>query len=293
MKKAFVILLMLALMLIIPAHAKVGDVNGVALHTSIVAYINNYAIPSYAVNGQSCIVAEDLANFGFNVYWDGTTMTLSITRANTAHVNEMSFKKEGESGSKFADTLETEVKVFANDQKLTSYAINGFTMIPMEELTMFGNVQWVPDEAALKMWVDGLNTRSEKQGITKFYKAKFSHSTEKSKTLFIEFIQLAIKNTTSAIKSMTSYIKTQNKTYVNYVFDYISLSREACNQAYNLCIDYADMHSALPYFEEIFKEFDFFKSGNVTINNFSEHIGRINNLYKDLADEYKAWYFSN
>lgn len=148
------------------AYAKVGDAIGVAYNTDIVAYINHYAIPSYAVNGQSVIVAEDLMNFGFDVIWDNNTRSLNIKRnMSKTSVNEMNFAKEGYTGTFFADILETDISVFANGEKITSYAINGYTVIPVEELTCFGEIYWVEQERALKLWIDQLHIRAEKQKI--------------------------------------------------------------------------------------------------------------------------------
>ena len=171
MKKIVASILTVALLLScfgMVAQAKVGDVKGSALHTDIVAYINHYAIPSYAVNGQSVIVAEDLRNFGFDVAWNQYDRSLVITRNRNTAVNSMSVKKDGATGSKFTDILETDIKVYAGGQLITSYAMNGYTMIPMEELTMFGQVNWVQGERALKMWVDGLHARSTKQSVTAY-----------------------------------------------------------------------------------------------------------------------------
>ena len=145
--------------------AKVGDVIGSALHTDIVAYINNYAISSYAVNGQSCIVAEDLRNYGFDVSWNDFTRSLSITRNANISVDEQFVSKDGATGSFCADILETDIVVFANGVQIPSYAINGYTMIPMEHLTCFGEVYWVSEERALKLWVDGLHIRNSMQYV--------------------------------------------------------------------------------------------------------------------------------
>ena len=150
----------------IQVNAEVGDVAGVALNTDIVAYINHYAIPSYAVNGQSVIVAEDLRNFGFDVEWNGTTRSLNITKninINTAY--QMEFDKNAKLGSKFTDILETDVGVYANGVQITSYAMNGYTMIPIEELTMLGEVTWVSHERAIKLWVDGLQIRPQSRQL--------------------------------------------------------------------------------------------------------------------------------
>lgn len=165
-RTVFFLVLVLCCTACITAQAKVGDVIGAALHTDIVAYINHYAVPSYAVNGQSVIVAEDLRNFGFDVSWNQADRTLNISRNQNVYVNEMQFNKNGAAGSKFADILETDIRVYANGKLLTSYALNGYTMIPLEELTVFGEVNWVPTERAVKLWVDGLHMRSAKQSLT-------------------------------------------------------------------------------------------------------------------------------
>ena len=172
MKRKIILFLVFALylnMLTIGVSAKVGDVNGKALHTDIVAYVNHYALPSYAVNGTSCIVAEDLRNFGFDVSWDGDSRSLTIIRNEQLDIVEQYVSKNEKTGSFFADTLETDIQVFAAERKLTSYAINGYTMIPIEELTMFGEVYWVAEERAIKLWVEDLNMRSSKQYVPYTY----------------------------------------------------------------------------------------------------------------------------
>ncbi len=164
-----VIVLFLAMVLVLSCgicgSAKTGDVIGTALNTDIVAYINHYAVPSFAVNGQSVIVAEDLVNFGFDVRWDQNARALYITRNSNTNVNQMNVDKSAIPGTVFAHTLETEIRVFAEGKQITSYAINGYTMIPIEELNMFGTVNWVPEEKAIKLWVDGLHVMQTKQEV--------------------------------------------------------------------------------------------------------------------------------
>ncbi len=168
MKKSISILLVIVCLCsfnFVVAQAKVGDRIGEALNTDIVAYVNHYAIPSYAVNGQSVVVAEDLRNFGFDVVWDGENRALYITRNQNTDVQTMQVDKSAVTGSVFADILETDIRVFANDKQITSYAMNGYTMIPIEELNMFGEVTWSNEERAIKLWVDGLHISPEKQSV--------------------------------------------------------------------------------------------------------------------------------
>ncbi len=155
-----------AMVCVTPVNAEsIGDKTGTVYNTDIVAYINNYALSSYAANGTSVIVAEDLRNFGFDVVWNETERTLSITRNTDTTPKEMNVVKYGIPESEFSDLLYTDIAVFADGIRIPSYAINGYTMIPVESLTMFGEYYWIPEERALKLWVDGLYIRPDKQVV--------------------------------------------------------------------------------------------------------------------------------
>lgn len=168
MKRIIALALAMISVLSFGVSAKVGDKVGTALNTDIVAYINNYGIPSFAVNGQSCIIAEDLRFFGFDVTWDGANRSLSITKSKniTPHImTQIEFAKTAPKGSFFADVLETDIVTYAEGIKVPSYAINGYTMVPMEELTMLGTVVWNPELWILEMHVNGLPERPTRQEI--------------------------------------------------------------------------------------------------------------------------------
>ncbi len=165
LKLTLITVMLLTALLSVNVAAKVGDVVGEAQNTDIVAYINNYAIPSYAVNGQSCIVAEDLRCFGFDVVWNDQSRTLTITKSPEPYMAEMDFIKTLDRGSFFANVLQTDIVTYAGGIKISSYAINGYTMVPMEELTMLGQVTWKPDEWVLDMTVEGFPVRETRQEI--------------------------------------------------------------------------------------------------------------------------------
>lgn len=144
---------------------EIGDVVGHTYHTDIAAYVNNYALPSYAADGNSVIVAEDLRNCGFDVVWDENARSLEITRNPELEPVGMTVQKGGGTGIRFMDILYTDIKVYAHGVQIPSYAIQGYTVIPMESLTMLGNVEWVSSERTINLWVDGMNIRSEKQPV--------------------------------------------------------------------------------------------------------------------------------
>ncbi len=170
-KLALLTVFIIGLMSVMPAaQAKTGDIKGRAYHTDIVAYINNYAIPSYAVNGTSCVIAEDLRNFGFEVVWNKSEKTLNIYRNLNTIAFDMDVKKTGKPGSVYDYVYETDIVTYANGQQIQSYAINGRTVVPIESLTMFGEVHWVSHERALKMWIDGFNVRDGMQPVKQYSK---------------------------------------------------------------------------------------------------------------------------
>ena len=156
------------------ASAKIGDKIGTALFTDIVAYINHYAINSYIVNGQSVIVAEDLINYGFKVEWSEQARALYISRSQSSKVNPTAIKKNLIPGTAVYDVLETDISVYANSQKITSYSVNGYTALPLEELTMVGEINWHPQSRTLKMWVVGVDVSPVQQSVEILYVPMYS-----------------------------------------------------------------------------------------------------------------------
>ncbi len=173
MKKVITLVLVMVLVLSsfgMVAEARVGDVIGTALHTDIVAYINHFAIPSYIVNGTSVVVAEDLRDFGFDVEWDPYERTLNIYRNDAYYLDYLyHVDKSYSTGAKYADILSTDIRVYADGYRITSYNMNGYTMIPVEELTMFGEVVWDQYGRTLKMWVDNMEIWPSPQPVSKKY----------------------------------------------------------------------------------------------------------------------------
>ena len=84
---------------------KIGDVVGKTYNTEIAAYVNNYSIPSYAADGVSVVVAEDLRNCGFDVVWNETERRLDISRNPELAPTGMIVQKKGRPGSGFMDIL--------------------------------------------------------------------------------------------------------------------------------------------------------------------------------------------
>lgn len=69
MKKriAFVIITVVAAVLFALGASAVGEIAGSAVRTDIAAYINNYPISSYNIDGYTAVIAEELSDYGFTV----------------------------------------------------------------------------------------------------------------------------------------------------------------------------------------------------------------------------------
>jgi len=140
--------------------ANIGDVIGQAVYSDIGTYINHYPISSYAIDGYTVVVAEDLANYGCDVVWNQNDRALYITRSSskTAFSCGKVFKTSNPTGTKFADLLYTDIAVFVNGNRVPSYAINGYTMITIEDFGKYMNgFNWCQDIRAAKAWIDGFN----------------------------------------------------------------------------------------------------------------------------------------
>ena len=132
-----------------------------AQYTDIGAYINNYPISAYAVDGKLAVVAEDLRDYGFNVEWDADNWALHISRNNavTNLKRKDVYKPSQASGVKFSDIYSSGINVDYNGVPMESYALNGYTLVTVNDLAaLAGSEQWDAENRAYKVWVDGLSS---------------------------------------------------------------------------------------------------------------------------------------
>lgn len=115
------------------------------LSTDIRSYIYGSEIESYNVNGSTCVVAEDLMNYGFTVLWDGNARTLSVTHPSEDFTQEIKRDfgaKTGSIGEKIAETVPTNIVTYVNGKVVPSFNIGGRTVIYIDSLAVFGSVVW-------------------------------------------------------------------------------------------------------------------------------------------------------
>lgn len=171
MKRCLALLVVIATQMLqsVGVCAKIGDVYTYTKYTDINAYINNYVIPSYNIEGYTGVVAEDLRYYGFDVVWSETERTLKITRNTSVNKIETYLQPTQTSpiylGKNAYSVLITDIRTFINDIEVVSYNIGGKTVIRFDSLAAFGDVNWDENARKIKLWVrDGLKESSYELG---------------------------------------------------------------------------------------------------------------------------------
>ena len=139
----------------------VGDVIGYAQPTDIIATINGYQLKSYNVEGYTYIVAEDLRYYGMKVVYDDSTRTLgvykdeAVTGINPPMTNANYWELGAPSTKK--NILYTDIVTYVADNYVTSYNIDGATIIRFDELFRFGEVIYDNEKREISLAIEGLN----------------------------------------------------------------------------------------------------------------------------------------
>lgn len=147
-----------------PTLLSAGDL----LETDIKTYINGCRIKSYNVNGYTAIVAEDLANYGFNVVWDATSRALAVTRSDkTEFSGEILDEDTSVSvGKKSGTAYYTDIRTTVNGVTVLSYNIGGKTAVFTDSLKLYGNVKFDGNSRSVLCTIDGLTYKKPMVTIT-------------------------------------------------------------------------------------------------------------------------------
>ena len=134
----------------VPAKAEeqveVGKKINEVLNTDIVCLIDGKPIASYNIEGNTAIVAEDLANYGFKVEWFGSSRRLSVTKGDgvVTATGEIA-KNENPVGSYAMDVFATDILTYVNYKRVNGYNVGGSTIIFIDDLAAFGELAWDAD----------------------------------------------------------------------------------------------------------------------------------------------------
>lgn len=162
MKKLFVMLAFVLMFGLNVQAMEIGTKISDAVYTDVQVCINHYPIPTYSVNGYAVVVAEDLADYCCDVIWNGEDRTLKITKSvdKTEFTTPRVYKPISNTGDWYADVLYTDIKTYVNDTLVSSFSINGRTMIVADDLGLcMDGCTWVPELRTAKVWIDGKHVK--------------------------------------------------------------------------------------------------------------------------------------
>lgn len=141
-----ILVLMVAFGAVNAGAYEIGDVINYAQPTNIAALINGYQMMSFNVDGFTYIVVEDLRHYGFTVTYNNDTRTLSVEQtgnvsAISPHTTNPRFWEIGSNKTR-KNILYTDIVTYVAGQYVTSYNIDGQTIIRFDELSRFGQVSY-------------------------------------------------------------------------------------------------------------------------------------------------------
>jgi hypothetical protein len=161
------ILILLGLLACAPFASASGDYVAPAKFTDVVTYINNYPIPSYNLNGYTFVKAEDLRNYGFDITWTEADNSIRIMRNDSNVIDFILTCKSRPSqvGKTQFNFVTTDTKAYVGNYNYQIEALGGipgYTLINVDNLKPFAEIQWIGESQQLHIWIrDGLQMSGE------------------------------------------------------------------------------------------------------------------------------------
>jgi len=133
-----------------------GKTPSEVVSTDITAEIGGNPIPSYNIDGNTAISAEDLSDYGFDVTYDDATRTLKVNRSEEKAIAlidsaDERFVKSGTVGKKLYDIYRSNIKVYIDGKQVNSFNINGRSLIYIDDLAKYGDVVWDGDRRMISV----------------------------------------------------------------------------------------------------------------------------------------------
>ncbi len=156
-----IIILALATIMLLAAALPVyaDTIIDYVLYTDIKTYINDVEITSYNIKGNTAVVVEDLASYGFDVAWDGTARTLKVVRNSGKAITgaAVTATSGGKVGDKAMPVYATDIKTYLDGKETESYNVGGRTIVYVDDLAKLyaSDYKWDPTAKTLKAMLSG------------------------------------------------------------------------------------------------------------------------------------------
>jgi hypothetical protein len=145
-----------------------GDILGNVLNTDIRVFINDIEIAGYNIDGYTYVIAEDLSPYGFNVVWNDTARTLSISHGNPRGELRTVAAGTNAVGSTAFSYVYTDIVAYIEGNRVASYNIQGSTVIRIDDLSAaYGTASWNSNERTLRVSIaNGVSLESVQLPVT-------------------------------------------------------------------------------------------------------------------------------
>ncbi len=111
--------------------AKTGDINGSIYATDIKAVINGVEVPSYAIDGKTVVVVEEITD---QYQYSDAVRSLTFNDLAPESLKPGTHAQTKPVGTKIGNTYETDIKVYLNGRILPAYAIDGKMAVAVEDM---------------------------------------------------------------------------------------------------------------------------------------------------------------
>ena len=139
MKKILSLFAAVWILTCIPANAASGDAIRPIYTTDILTEMDYIPIQGYAIDGKMMICLEDLANYGFSVYYNDEARALFVNKHRRADESFSPNIERGTVGGAAGYTYETDIRAYINGQEVEAENIGGKLAVCVEDMARLTN----------------------------------------------------------------------------------------------------------------------------------------------------------
>lgn len=133
--------------------------SGDVYNSDINGFLDGYPIPVYSYMDYPYILARDLLGYGFDVEYNESTRSATITKNIAKSMYPYSNVGNSDNKTKKLGTIQkSDIKVFINNKEIPSYNMNDNMLICMDDLYRFGKVNWYDDSKTIAFTSNGFIT---------------------------------------------------------------------------------------------------------------------------------------
>ena len=195
----------------------VGDKLGDVLNTDVKAYINGERIPCYNIDGKAVVLVADLRNYGFDVVYDGSVRSSSVTRNHNKQFTPIRniANNTAQVGSIAFSYVYTDIIAIVNGKRVDSFNVQGNLAIFFSALGDYGRFVWDAETKSSKLALSGTSNEKPDSYVSPVEAPTKSPSAPKEKETVNEKSDLSVPTTEAPTQAPTTQkITDERKPYV-------------------------------------------------------------------------------